>query len=713
MDQGSYSEAFANFQTACIMVPDSNTGCLNSAIALIAMEQYDAAHKILTIDVSREPENPRAWFTLGLLNRIQGQNDDALEDFERAATLDANDAPTECLIGEILIGEGKYNSATDAFKKALKIDPLSAAAESGMAEALGKSGNATAQQMHQARYEHLTSLGMSLSGPLGNKYGEQGPYSLAAEIPPPTVVGPALPIRFVNVTRESGIAPQAVPLVVPIRAAARTRPGARERGARPATKPVEPAIRSMADFLGSGACIFDYDGDGMPDVFLANGDGEGHAALYRNLGHGRFADVTKKSKIAVSDGMGCAVGDYDNDGNPDLAVSFRSGVSLWHNEGNGTFTNATSASGIHAEGLVMGVSFVDYNRDGDLDLYVTRLHDFPLAHPNQPFAWPDDAPPGNMLWRNTGNGTFVDVTNNLGVAGNASATGAIASDFTNGGGLDLLLTGPQPTPSLLLNPREGPFQAGAPWGAETQGPTAGGIALDFDKDGRMDVALTHWQPTTLGLWRNVDGKTLERVALPDPGWMRAWGIAALDYDRDGWIDLVAVGDTFSGEGRVALLRNEGGKGFHDVTPETGLDKIALHDPRSVIPFDADGDGSLYVLVTQNHRAPVLLKATGGDTDNGGSGHNWAKISLKGDAENSMGLGVKVEMFSGALRQTWEVSGASGYLSQGPATIMAGLGNQQHAEAIRVMWSRGPRQVEIPVQAGRTTVISQQNPHRNP
>lgn len=701
MDQGNYSEAFANFQTACIMVPDSNTGCLNSGIALIAMKQYETARRILTTDVSREENNPRAWFTLGLLNRIEGQNDAALEDFEKVAAFDPNDAPTECLIGNIHASEDKYDSAMAAFNKALAVDPLSGTAESGLADTLGKTGDKAAPKSHQSRYEHLTSLG--LSQPLGNNYGEQGQYSLAAEISPPTVVEPALPIQFANVTPLSG-------LPLPVRAAARSLKGARDKGTAPdESTTAAPQIHSMADFLGSGACVFDYDGDVLPDIFLADADGEGHAALYRNLGHGRFTDVTKKSKIAISaEGMGCGVGDYDNDGHPDLAVSFNGGVALFHNEGNETFTDVTPASGIRAKGLVMGVSFIDYDRDGNLDLYVTRFHDIPLPHPSQPFVdWPADAPPGNMLWHNEGNGTFVDVTNDLGLAGDTSATGMLASDFTNTRVLDFLLTGWRTTPNLLLNPREGAFESASPWGAETQGPTAGGVVFDFDKDGNMDVALTHWQPITLGLWRNVDGKTFERVALPDPGWMRAWGIAALDYDRDGWIDLVAVGDTFSGEGRIALLRNEGGKGFHDVTSETGLDKIALHDPRSVIPFDAEGDGSRYLLITQNHRPPVLLKASGGVA------HNWAKLELNGDTENAMGLGARVEMFSGALRQTWEVPSASGYLSQGPAVIIAGLSNQRLADAARVQWSKGPRQAEISVPSGRTTVISQQRAKQDP
>jgi tetratricopeptide (TPR) repeat protein len=693
MDQRNFSEAVGRFQTACIMVPDSDVGCLNAGIALLNMQQFDEARKILATAATRDPQNPRAWYNLGLLDRAQNQTDSALTDFQKVAALDPDDAAAHCLLGQIYLANQNYDRALASLREALRADPLSATAESGMADALEKIGDADDEKTHLARYQHLIDL--RLSQPLGEKYGEQGKYSLAAEIPPPAVSGRAIPVHFIDITQRAGLAPQR-------RAQIPAGRGPHARGG-PAARPVATqANRSMADFLGSGACVFDYDGDGRPDILLVDADGSGDASLYHNLGHGRFADVTKASKLDFHGaGMGCAVGDYDNDGHPDLAISSNGGVRLFHNEGDGTFANVPDASGIHADGLVLGLAFIDFDSDGHLDLYITRFHDLPQGRSSQPFAWPDGTAPGNMLWRNNGNGTFSDVTAALGLAGDSSSTDAIASDFSGGGALDLLITGWRSTPAVLMNPHEGAFKAASPWGAETQGPTAGGVAFDFDKDGLMDIALTHWVPTTLGLWRNVGGKTFERVALPDPGWMRAWGIAALDYDHDGWIDLVAVGDTFSGEGRIALLRNEAGKGFHDVTPETGLDKIVLHDPRSVIAFDADSDGSVDLLITQNHRSPVLLKAVGVGKN------NWAEISLRGNTENALGIGAAVEAFSGALRQTWEIPGASGYLSQGPAVISAGLGDQPQADAVRVHWVRGPVQVQIPLPAGVNTTISQQ------
>ena len=240
----------------------------------------------------------------------------------------------------------------------------------------------------------------------------------------------------------------------------------------------------------------------------------------------------------------------------------------------------------------MGVTFVDYDGDGDLDIYVTRFSNFPLDDKTQPFAFPYYASaPGNILWRSNGNGTFVDRTKDLGLDGSAPSVGAIGSDLSNDHAIDFVVTGWQKFPSVFMNTREGAFRATSPWAISMPGPAAGVVAADFDHNGWMDLAFTHWASPTVTIGRNVQGKSFERLPLVTPGWMRARDIAALDYDNDGWVDLVAVGETFAGEGRIALFRNEGPDGFRDVTHETGLDKIVLHDPRAVIAFDYDGDGS--------------------------------------------------------------------------------------------------------------------------
>src|SRR6202007_138371 len=161
-----------------------------------------------------------------------------------------------------------------------------------------------------------------------------------------------------------------------------------------ASKPIAAGeTSSLATFLGSGACVIDYDGDGKPDVLSLHGDGKGFAALYRNLGNGRFANVTREAKLELyGEGTSCAVGDYDNDGHPDLAVAINRRVPIFHNEGKGTFKDVTDSAGINADGLILGMTFIDYDHDGDLDLYVTRFNDFPLPNPGEPFAFPQNVP---------------------------------------------------------------------------------------------------------------------------------------------------------------------------------------------------------------------------------------------------------------------------------------------------------------------------------
>jgi tetratricopeptide (TPR) repeat protein len=694
MNRQQFEAALGKFQRTCILDAGSDVGCLNSGIALLNMQRFDDARRILAKSAERDPQNPRIWFNLGLLEKATNHPDAAIEDFAKAAALDPADADSQYFLGLLYSQQQQYDKAIAAFQAALKLNPFHVSAEFGLAQASQRKADNESAKKHLDRFQHL--IAEKLGKPISFIYGEQGKYSLAQMMPPaPEPVPPAVPVHFVNVTSLAGLPAQPASALL-----RRPAPSAARNSRKPmrtiAAKAPEAAERSLASFLGSGACILDYDGDGKPDIFLVN------AALYRNTGKGKFVDVTNISKLDIhADGLACAVGDYDNDGKPDLAVSFHGRVTLYHNEGNGTFKDVTEASGIRMDGLALGLTFIDYDHDGDLDLYVTRFNDFPLDNPSQPFTFPPDTKgPGNVLWRNNGNGTFTDWTKVTALGGSAPSIGAIGSDLDNDRAIDFVVTGWQDSPTVYVNQREGAFRSVHPWITPMPNPTAGVVALDFNKDGLMDLAFTHWGATALSLWRNIAGKAFERVALPDPGWMRGWGIAAFDYDNDGWVDLVAVGETFSGEGRIILLRNEGPAGFRDVTHETGLDKLALHDPRGVIAFDFAGDGSPGLLITQNNLPPVLLQNVGGNR------YNWLRLQFKGEHDNKSGIGTKVELFAGALEQKWEVPGASGYLGQGPMEIVAGMGFEREVEVVRLLWPTGVLQDEMEIPAHKTELITE-------
>jgi Flp pilus assembly protein TadD len=717
MNRQQFEAALGKFQRACILDPNSDVGCLNAGIALLNMQRFDEARQLLEKAAERDPRNAHAWFNLGLLEKANGSPDAAIADFQKVAAIDPYDADTQYFMGLIYAQQQDYKNAIAAFQKAAALNPFQVSAEFGLAQALQRSGDTAHAKDHFDRFQHMTAA--KLGKPVSFIYGEQGKYSLAEIMQPaPEPVPPAMPVKFAAVV-GSGF-PVATAAEI---AAADPQPDTPAAGAKPRARPARPVRRAakpatdaasapdaLARFFGGGACVIDYDGDGKPDIFLADADGKGNAGLYRNLGHGYFENVTRMAKLEIKGRvMGCTVGDFDNDMKPDLAVTVDGRVALFHNEGNGTFKDVTEESGItndptsqgNPDPLAMGVTFIDYDHDGDVDLYVTRFNNFPLGDPKQPFDFPADQPaPGNVLWRNNGNKTFTEWTTQTGLAGSAASVGAIASDVNNDRAIDFVVTGLAKTPSVYLNQREGAFKATSPWSSEMPGPTAGVAALDFNKDGWMDFAFTHWGAPGLSLWKNVDGKSFERVDLPDLDWMRGWGVAAVDYDNDGWVDLVAVGESFTGEGRIVLLRNEGAAGFRDVTAAVGLDKVVLHRPRGIVAFDFDGNGSVGLLITQAGLPPVLLRNDGGDR------YNWVRIDLRGEADNRSGIGTKVEMYAGALQQKWEVAGSSGYLGQGPAQIVAGLGVERQADVIRMLWPTGVLQDELEIPAHKNEVVTE-------
>ena len=410
------------------------------------------------------------------------------------------------------------------------------------------------------------------------------------------------------------------------------------------------------------------------------GDGSNAVTYYRHRPDGSFEIASaKKLGLALSGrAIACAVGDFDSDNHPDLAIAMSDRVLLYRNAGDGTFTNVTERAGLTPRNTPAGLTFLDFDHDGDLDLLITGA-------PREGSS----AATSNVLWRNNGNQTFTEWTGPTALGGVGHTTSAILSDLNNDRAVDIAIAGGEEGVTLYTNPREGKFLPASLYPKGDLPPAVGLTVLDFNKDGWMDIAVTHSGAPGLTLWKNVDGKRFERVALPDLDAKRAWGVTPIDVDNDGWIDLAAIVETATGVG-VRVLRNKGAGDFEDISRQLGFDRPLPPTARSIAALDADGDGDADLLVSTAGGVPLLFR------NDGGNRNHSVLIDLQGNADNKTAIGTKVEVFAGGLWQKWEVPGASGYLSQGPSTVLAGLGDWTEPVIVRMLWPTGVPQDELNV-----------------
>jgi len=660
MNQQLFEKGLKSFEAAAAQDPNLRVTSLNRGVALLNLQRVDEAKALLEKAAKDDPSDAHSFYSLGLYYKNSSDPEAAVKAFRRVSEIDPNDADTWYFLGSTHAQLKQFPEAINAFEHALKIDPLHASAQFGLARSYQQSGQSDPAHEAMKKFQYITQN--KLGSPISLVYGEQGKYSRAEESPVAVEkVGAAIPVKFVDVTRSARL------MSVPS-----------------SYMPHGPA------YFGSGACFLDYDNDGHIDLFLPDGGVLGGMSLYRNLGNGKFDDVTVKAGLDPAlHGTACAAGDYDNDGFVDLAVSVGDGVVLLHNEKNGTFRDTGTKSGLRPSRLPHGVTWVDYDHDGDLDLL---LNSFLLSR---------DAGGrrvGDELWRNNGDGTFTNVSEEKGFSGQGPHYAALGTDFNNDRAVDILLTGAA-TSSIFINPREGRFAPLALFSDEEPAPLVNGVTvLDFDHDGWMDLVVTHWPHASMGpalsLWRNDRGKKFFPVKLPETSLVRAFGVVAIDYDNDGWIDLVAVGEKEDGKGEIRLFRNLGPDGFKDVTAEVGLDKIQLTSPRAIIAGDYDNDGAVDLLITQDHGPAVLLR------NEGGNKNNSLRLALKGLNDNKSAIGTKVEVFSAGLRQKFEIYGSSGYLGQNSPYLTIGLGEAKEADVVRMVWPTGVLQDEIEVAANK-------------
>jgi hypothetical protein len=485
----------------------------------------------------------------------------------------------------------------------------------------------------------------------------------------------------------------------------------------------------LVETTGTGVAMLDYDGDGWIDLFFVNGSTlEGFAAgaeptnhLYRNTGHRTFEDVTAKAGLAAGGwGQGVCAGDYDNDGHEDLFVTYWGQNRLYHNDGNGHFSDATVRAGLQAPARRWSTScaFIDYDRDGRLDLFVAGYIDLDL--PSTPT--PDSGlcryrglrvacgPPGlpgatNALYRNRGDGTFEDVSARTGItrAAGTYALGVSTVDFDGDGWTDLYVADDSSPSVLYRNNHDGTFtdiggRAGCAYSQDGKAQAGMGVAVgDYDRDGRMDIFKTNFAGDTATLYRNLGNGLCEDRTLAagfglNTRWL-GWGTAFADFDNDGWLDLLLVNGHVYPEVRQlkseagyeqpkVFYRNLGHGRFEDLTARLGPPLTDAKAARGAAFGDIDNDGWMDVAIANMNDRPDLYRVTGDPS------RHWIELTLVGTASNRDAIGARVHIAAEGAEQWQEVRGGGSYLSQNDRRVHFGLGGASVVDRVDVRWPNG-------------------------
>ncbi len=493
----------------------------------------------------------------------------------------------------------------------------------------------------------------------------------------------------------------------------------------------------LPETMGSGCAFTDLDGDGWPEILLVNSKDwtprgrRSIAALYKNNRNGTFTNVTASSGLGFEQyGMGVAVGDFDNDGKPDVYLTALEGDRLLRNEGRLRFTDVTKASGIVNASFGTSAAWVDYDRDGKLDLYVANYVDWKpqgdlfcsLDGVAKSYCTPESYKGvSNRMFRNLGGGRFEDATKKTRLFDpSGKSLGVAVLDCDSDGWPDLFVANDTQPNKLYRNLRNGTFTddavaSGVAFGEDGAARGAMGVdSGDFDRSGRPHLLVGNFSNQMLGLYRN-EGKGLFVDEAPRSQVGRSsllclsFGVFFFDYDLDGWLDIFAANGHIEEEiGRVQpkvrfaqsplVFRNLGRGKFDDVSNKLGPDLSKPMVARGAAYADYDNDGDLDILISANHGAARLLR-----NDAAPKGRNWIRLQLEGTKSNRSAIGAVVRVDSTGGRQWNMVRSGSSYCSASDLRVTFGLGGDTDA-AVEIEWPSGDRQKLGRLRAGKTYAI---------
>jgi enediyne biosynthesis protein E4 len=491
----------------------------------------------------------------------------------------------------------------------------------------------------------------------------------------------------------------------------------------------DPAKKYIVESMSGGVILFDYDRDGWPDIYFTNAPTvemtlkgtKSFGALYHNNHDGTFTDVTAKSGLSKACmAMGGAVGDYNNDGWPDLYITCLGGNILYRNNGDGTFTDVTAKAGVADGRWSTGAAFGDYDGDGFADLMVANYVDFHL----------DDLPKfgsaafckyrgidvqcgprglrgaGDSLFHNNGDGTFTELSKAAGVndPDGYYGLGVLWSDFNNTGRPDIFIANDSTPNYLYKNVANGKFkdiglESGTAVSDDGSEQASMGIAIgDYNHTGRPSLYVTNFSDENDVLYRNDGGWNFMEtsypsgVAVPSLPWVK-WGTAFVDMDNDGWLDLIAVtGHVYpqvdslpSGGGYrepKMLHMNQKDGTFCDASDQAGKALMERHVSRGLAVGDLFNDGNMDVVVGDIDGAPMVLR------NRGIAGRHWVSFELTGTKSNRMALNARISIVDGGMTQTDEVHSGGSYLSQNDPRIHFGLANAMKIDKVEIRWPSG-------------------------
>jgi len=496
------------------------------------------------------------------------------------------------------------------------------------------------------------------------------------------------------------------------------------------------ANRYLPETMGPGVAFVDYDNDGWVDIFMVNSGAADFYqppaplknALYKNNRDGTFTDVTDKAGVAGGRefGMGCAIADYDNDGHQDILVTAYGRCTLYHNNGDGTFTDVTDKAGVAAPGWTTSAVWFDYDNDGRLDLFLCSFVQYSIK--NDVFCGDNKLgkrfyciprvfkPTPSLLFRNNGDGTFTKVSDGTDIQrALGKALGVVATDINNDGLLDLFVANDTVQNFLFANRGKGKWEEialQAEVGYSSNGTPRSGMgvdAADFNGDGKQDLFVANVDQEMFSLYRNEGNEVFADVAAGNAvaqatRLLSGWGLKFFDYDNDGFVDLFLANghpddmiENYSKQVRykepLLLFRHDGTK-LTNVTAQAGPVFQKMYPARGLAVGDYNNDGRSDVLIGNNGEAPLLLKNAAG------SGNHWLGLTLQGTSCNRDAIGAAITWSAGgATRSRFKTHGGS-YLSSHDRRELLGLGAAAKVDWVEIKWplpsGRVQRLTDLPI-----------------